>query len=212
MKTTKQNVSNAVNDLINSGDADNEPSELSSQKIEIKDLWEEYKDTFDDHVVHAIERITTKNLVHQYNEPTKEVELANLISTMTKVGLNDELTHLPVKTFTVLRNYYPRPFDGLDDKCEYVRKAALVRYLGARVEDESEIEINVKKIHGYIKFFVDEGYIMGNLLKLCYIPFAFGGGAVVSYLIFTEEGREYLENNKLPVVIEEGQVPNKLED
>lgn len=212
-KNLKYNIGNAINDLIKSGDADVEPADLYIPKMEVIDLWDTYKDTFDDYVVEIIEKVTTKNLIYQYNEPPAEIELANLINMFSNLGLNEEMKDLPVKTITVQRNFYPRPFDDLEEKCKYRRQLAQVKYLGARVPKDGCVDKEVKKLYKHIKEYADKGYIMGNLAKLLFIPFAGdGGGAVVSYLIFTDDGVKYLEDNKPKVCLQEGQAPNELED
>lgn len=211
-KNLKSNISMAINDLIKSGSADVEPVHLFVPKMEVIDLWDTYKDTFDDYVVEAINKIVAKSTIYQYNEPTVEIELANLIDVFSNLGLNEEIKDLP--STTPLYNLFPpRPFDRLRQKCQYVRRIAQVKYLGARVPKDGCVDDEVKKLYKHIKEYVDKGYIMGNLARLLFIPFAENaGGAIVSYLIFTDDGVKYLEDNKPKVEICEGQVPNKLDD
>ncbi len=225
----KCNISNSIKGLIDSGNADKEPVHLYAPNIEVVDLWDHYKGTFDKYVVDAIEARQTSQTAYEYNRDLGNEELSDLISLCKKLGIESTFKekfnsffkklNIPMDNNYVLLNFFnPNSFQGLLNTCGFRREVTLVKYLGARVKDRLKIDDEVKKLYKYIKEYVDAGYIMGNLKPLIFIPFANintglpDGGAVMSYLIFTPEGIEYLEKTKPEVEVYEGGVPKELED
>jgi hypothetical protein len=209
MKVTKDSVAPAIKTLISSGNADNEPQDLYIPNMVTEQLWDTYKHKFKKHVVEAIERRKASNLIYQYDEPTKNAELYYLIDVFKKLDLNPVIKE--TKLSNISSAFSIRAFEMLTGTCEPARKMSQVRFFGCAVEDSNDIPVAIDKLSAIIEEYVNNDFVMGNLNPLMYVPFL-EGGAVVSYLIFTEEGVEYLEQDKPAVHIYEGERPRSLEE
>lgn len=208
----RQGILNSVQDLIDSASPDSAPEELYVGEFNSKDIWDEYKHTFDKEVVTAIEKLHVDSLLHQYNEYDNE-ELYDLATTLKRLKINDQQT-------TDTTNFFGHEvvkddvFDPIINSVMATRKISPIQFLGCRVRDESEIAENVEKLHKRIKKYVDMGFIRGHLTKMMYIPYQIEeeGGAIVSYLAFSEEGANYIKENKPDESFNEGDRPKFLED
>lgn len=177
--------------------------------LNAEDIFEENKFRFTEKALKQITAVKTQNLIHQYTEFTGEwhkVEGKPVYSPFFE--RKPTVKDLFIDTLGEVLNIQPT----------YIRRVAQVRYFGARVKSVSNKEEALNKFAEEINFFAENDFIMGNLaelmeLKLQYLPEDNGQSIVfVSYLIFTDAGINYLNNNKSKFEIKEGETPKALED
>ena len=173
--------------------------------LNTEDIFEENKFRFTEKALKQITSVKTQHSIHQYTEFTGEwhkVEGKPVYSTFLE--RKPTVKDLFIDTLGEVLNIQPT----------YIRRVTQVRYFGVRVKSVSNKEEALNKLAEEINFFAENDFIMGNLaelmeLKLQYLPESI---VFVSYLIFTDAGINYLNNNKSRFEIKEGETPKALED
>jgi hypothetical protein len=183
-------ISEALHDLIKSGNADNEPAVLSRETFVTIDIFPHFAHLFTPKALETLNN-QTNSVLHQYNEVVKDPP-NNLKSLLTKLGLKSTI-----------------------DKVDWVRKADLVHFFGSTAKEE-DLAKAIEKVILAVNEVADKGFTKVSLLKLSVIPFAAQPDmerefAVVSYISLDKAGEEYVENNLKNMVFPEGGVPVKVE-
>lgn len=205
--SNQKHIANSVQDLINSGFASVEPKDLFISNMVVHDLWKNFKHKFPEQVIEDVERISSKNTIHEYDVITKNPEKGNFVLTLTRVGLNPELENQPGPT------YFPhiKPVRALNKWCddvEWSRKLYITKYIGFQIDKGIPVESGIKHMSGVLFDLSLNGHIKGNLMPLGLIDLYDGSRVIMSYLLFDDDGIKYLEDNNID--FKEGGMPPKL--
>lgn len=182
---------------------------MRNQMLNAENIFEENKFRFSEKALKQITAVKTGNLIHQYNEYTGEWHKVEGKPTYgTIFERKPSVQDLFIDTLGAVLNIQPT----------YIRKIAQVRYFGARIKSSSNKEVALSKLAEEINFFAENDFIMGNLAELMELKLYMSSEdrepntVFVSYLIFTDAGINYLNNNKSNFEIKEGETPKALED
>lgn len=176
-----------------------------------EDIYKENKHRFSTKAIQSIEAIKTKNLIYQYTEfaggwqnreDTHWKQYRDVLFPTEKTPQD-----LFIDTIGRLFNIEPK----------YTRQIAQVKYFGIAIMDEAKREESLDRFAKEINFFAENDFIMGNLAELMEIKISYPeqskqSSAIVSYLIFTDAGINYLNNIKSKFEIKDGETPKALED
>lgn len=204
----KQLSDKAVKSLIDSGNADNEPTKLFIPQLQIEDMYQKNRCRFTEKTIKSIEGKKAKNLIEQYNKPGK-VELYNILTILQNLDLDGLLEEredlsLPsiLKSTSIL--------DEMFKKCEVMRCVYQVRFLGSRYYSKENANIAEEKLINILNDLGERDLIKGNLSEMSHLTIFPKGGTFISYLLFDEEGVKYLEDNKLDFY--EGGIPSSVDE
>jgi hypothetical protein len=189
----RSEIAQAVESLIKSGNADNEPQRLSVPgQLQVLDIYPHMRHLFSPAAQLTLNNVTN-NTIYQYNEACMETPEDKLVHLLAKLSLKSSET-----------------------KANYIRKADVVRYFGSLASTQEQIPQAVEKIISTINTVADLGFTKATLyglgivqifpepLKQEYIVF--------SYVTLTETGKIYAETNLKNMLTEEGAIPKRVED
>lgn len=184
-------VSQAVADLIKSGNADNEPTTLSVPEFKIDDIYPIFEKYFNQKA-QVVMGVKASHLVHQRNI---------FIAPMGFVVLLKKLGLKSVRDFA--------------DADLYIRHADMVHFCVSRA-DRANLQQAVIKVVKTINELANKGYITACMTKLSVVALAkFGMDrdyAVISYVALTQQGHDYVEQNMPKMFIKEGGYPPRYDE
>ena len=196
-----KDVAHSVEKLINSGFADIEPKDLFTPCFVSNDIWTYYKHLFSPTSISAVEKRNSNNLIYEYDEIIKGKELGGLVLTLTRLNLNPPRE----RDSSLLHISTPRALDELIKDVVYQKKLYITRYIGVRIDKHTPLMAGIDRMVLRIDDLSSKNYIKGNLSKLLYIKLHDGSILFVSYLLFDDEGSNYLRSNNID--FDEGGVP-----
>ena len=176
-----------------------EPTELFHAEFPVEDIWDEFKDKFNDTQLVDPKLFESNNLFQQYNIPEND----------DAVPLNDMLNFLKDLGLEALPNFDIR----------YIRTGSACSYLAVSVNKDN-IEKGVDYIHEKIKFLSDnfefKAYLKGAKLFKLEIP---DNRVIIGSYIHVYYGDKLDETSKImdklheqQILLQEGAMPIHLED
>ena len=138
-------------------------------------------------------------------------DIASKIDDLThefKNGYSDALKQRFWYKATDFTHEYNDKIEGSED---YVRKLALVKFIGVRADKKYRVNC-VKKVIDVLEDLESKGYIRAFLLSLTGAPLINSEYTVFSYPALTPEGITYLEETYPLMNFSEGDIPPTLEE
>lgn len=187
----------AIGDLIKSGNADNEPTQLKAEPIEVVEVYNEFKHLFNNKARRTLNN-RVHSLLHQYNQPMDET--ARLFVILGKLGIESAKRQMSLGNLN------------------FIRKFDVMYFFGSRASREKVGDALTKVINA-INIVADLGYTKSSLLPLGILkirelpPSTLEDFIVVSYITLTEEGKNYVDSCDLKnMLFAEGGVPKYVEN
>jgi hypothetical protein len=188
-------ITQAIGNLIKSGNADNEPQTLTTPgQITVIDVYPQLQHLFNKN---AQKTLNNKifNMIHQYNELTDEVETRGKLMSLL----------------------YKLKIESVEDKLSYVRKCDVVFFFGSTVDSKDKLPLALDKVINALNKVADLGYTKGTMLPLGVVKLDFldpctDKWVVISYVTLTDVGKKYVDQNMPNMLFEEGGIPHNLEN
>jgi hypothetical protein len=170
--------------------------------FKMEDIFDQYSNLFSNSLTKSLDQRKANNLIEQANVAKNPI-MGDMASLLYKIGFEGAdkkrdlyklFNKLNVTVMSPLVDLFGGPRQDLEkfwEAAELQRVLYRVMYIGGRIKETEEKA--VKKIVSALEDLENKDYIKGNMVKLSRLNLIDTEPVILSYVLVTFEGAEYLE-------------------